>query len=83
MRRTRTRIAISLTASVAVVATIAGSAGARVPILDAGDGIAQSQPAAVAAPDAIDRALQRRTRTLGTTAVGTDAIARAIARRSR
>ena len=83
MSRTRTRIAISISASVAVVASVAGTAGARIPNLDAGDGNTQAQPAAVAAPDAIDRALQRRTRTLGTTATGTDAIARAIARRNR
>ena len=79
MGRTRTRIAITISASVAVVASVAGTAGARIPNLDAGDGNTQAQPAT----DAIDRALQRRTRTLGTTATGTDAIARAIARRNR
>lgn len=79
MGRTRTRIAITISASVAVVASVAGTAGARIPNLDAGDGNTQAQPAA----DAIDRALQRRTRTLGTTATGTDAVARAIARRNR
>ena len=79
MGRTRTRIAITISASVAVVASVAGTAGARIPNLDAGDGNTQAQPAT----DAIDRALQRRTRTLGTTATGTDAVARAIARRNR
>ena len=79
MGRTRTRIAITISASVAVVASVAGTADARIPNLDAGDGNTQAQPAA----DAIDRALQRRTRTLGTTATGTDAVARAIARRNR
>jgi len=79
MGRTRTRIAITISASVAVVASVAGTAGAVIPNLDAGDGNRQAQPA----PDAIDRALQRRTRTLGTTATGTDAVARAIARRNR
>lgn len=79
MGRTRTRIAISISASAAVVASVAGTAGARIPNLDAGDGNAQAQPAAAA----IDRALQRRTRTLGTTATGTNAVARAIARRNR
>ena len=81
---TRTRIAVSVSASIAVVAAIAGTAGARIPEGDTvGGGGAQARPAVVALPDAVERAVQRNTRTLEVQFAGTDAIARAIARRIR
>jgi hypothetical protein len=81
---TRTRIAVSVSASIAVVAAIAGTAGARIPEGDTvGGGGAQARPAAVAMPDAVDRAVQRHTKTLEVQFEGPDAVARAIARRSR
>ena len=83
MARTRTRIAVSLSASVAVVASIAGTAGARIPEEDFGDGSAIARPAVVAAPDAVERAVQRRARALEARFAGPDAVARAIARRNR
>jgi len=82
MGTTRTRIAVSISASVAIVAAVSGTAGARIPEGDTG-GDAHAQPAVVALPDAIDRAVQLRTRTLGTAFAGPDAVARAIARRNR
>ena len=83
MGRTRTRIAVSLSVSVAAVSVLAGTAGARIPEADFGDAPAQARPAVVAVPDAFERAVQRRTRTLETKYAGADAVARAIARRSR
>lgn len=82
MGSTRTRIAVSVSASLAVVAAVAGTAGARVPEGDMGGG-AQVQPALVALPDAVDRAVRVRTRTLEAKYQGPDAVARAIARRNR
>jgi hypothetical protein len=83
MARTRTRIAVSLSASIAVVASIAGTAGARIPEGDDGVGAAPARPAVVAVPDAFERAAQRRARALVARFAGTDAVARAIARRNR
>ena len=80
---TKRRIAVSLSASVMVVAAVAGTAGARIPEADFGDAPAQVRPAVVAVPDAFDRAVQRRTRTLEATYASADAVARAIARRNR
>jgi hypothetical protein len=82
MGSTRTRIAVSVSASIAVVAAVAGTAGARIPEGETGGG-AQVQPAVVALPDAADRAVRIRTRALETTFAAPDAVARAIARRSR
>ena len=81
---TRTRIAVSVSTSIAVVAAVAGTAGARIPEGDnGGGGVTQVQPAVVAIPDAVDRAVQRNARTLGVQSAGPDAVARAIARRNR
>ena len=80
---TKRRIAVSLSASVVAVAAVAGTAGARIPEADFGDAPAQVRPAVVAVPDAFDRAVQRRTRTLEATYASADAVARAIARRNR
>ena len=80
---TRTRIAVSVSASIAVVASIAGTAGARIPDGDTVGGGAQARRAVVALPDAVDRAVQRNTRTLEVQFAGPDAVARAIARRIR
>jgi hypothetical protein len=80
---TKRRIAVSLSASVMVVAAVAGTAGARIPEADFGDAPVQVRPAVVAMPDAFDRALQRRTRTLEAKYASADAVARAIARRNR
>ena len=80
---TRTRIAVSVSTSIAVVAAIAGTAGARIPEGDAIGGGAQVRPAVVALPDAVDRAVQRHTQTLEVQFGSPDAVARAIARRSR
>lgn len=80
---TRTRIAVSLSVSVAAVSVLAGTAGARIPEGDFGDGGAQARPAVVAVPDAFERAVQRRARTLEEKYAGADAVARAIARRNR
>ncbi len=80
---TRTRIAVSVSTSIAVVAAIAGTAGARIPEGDTVGGGAQARPAVVALPDSVDRAVQRHTRTLEVQLAGPDAVARAIARRSR
>ena len=81
---TRTRIAVSVSTSIAVVAAVAGTAGARIPEGDnGGGGVTQVQPAVVAMPDAVDRAVQRNARTLGVQFAGPDAVARAIARRNR
>ena len=80
---TKRRIAVSLSASVALVATVAGTAGARIPEADFGDGAVQVRPAVVAVPDAFERALQLRTRALEAKYAGADAVARAIARRNR
>lgn len=79
---TKRRIAVSLSASVALVATVAGTAGARIPEADL-EAPVQVRPAVVAVPDAFDRAVQRRTRTLEAKYAGADAVARAIARRNR
>ena len=79
---TRTRIAVSVSASIAVVAAVAGTAGARIPEGDFGTGV-QARPAVVALPDAIDRAMKRHASTLEVGNAGPDAVARAIARRSR
>jgi hypothetical protein len=79
-----TRIAVSVSTSIAVVAAVAGTAGARIPEGDSGgNGGTQARPAMVALPDAVDRAVQRNARTLQVQLAGTDAVARAIARRSR
>ena len=83
MRTTRTRIAVSLSVSVAAVSALAGTAGARIPEGDFGDGAATTRPAVVAVPDVFERAVQRRTRVLEAKYAGTDAVARAIARRNR
>jgi hypothetical protein len=85
MARTRTRIAVSLSVSCAVVTAIAGTAGARIPEGDGGLGTVQARPAAVAlaAPDAVERAVQRRAHTLEAKFAGPDAVARAIAHRNR
>jgi hypothetical protein len=84
MGSTRTRIAISVSASIAVVAAVAGTAGARIPEGDSvGGGGSGAQPAVVLVPDAVDRAVQRNARTLGARFAGPDAVARAIARRNR
>jgi hypothetical protein len=84
MGTTRTRIAVSVSTSVAVVAAIAGTAGARIPEADSGGGGgSQAQPAVVAMPVAVDRAVQRNARTLEIKFTGPDAVARAIARRNR
>ncbi len=80
---TKRRIAVSLSASVMVVAAVAGTAGARIPEADFGDAPVQVRPAVVAVPDAFDRALQRRTKTLEAKYASADAVARAIARRNR
>ena len=80
---TKRRVAVSLSTSIAVVAAMAGTAGARIPEADAGDAPVQVRPAVVAVPDAFDRALQRRNRTLEAKYAGADAVARAIARRNR
>jgi len=80
---TKRRIAVSLSASVMVVAAVAGTAGARIPEADFGDAPVQVRPAVVAVPDAFDRALQRRARTLEAKYASADAVARAIARRNR
>ena len=81
---TRTRIAVSVSTSIAVVAAVAGTAGARIPEADSGgNGGTLVQPAMVALPDAVDRAVQRNARTLQVQLAGTDAVARAIARRNR
>jgi hypothetical protein len=80
---TTRRIAVSLSTSVALVAAVAGTAGARIPEADFGDSGAQVRPAVVAVPDAFDRAIQRRSRTLEAKYAGADAVARAIARRTR
>ena len=80
---TKRRIAVSLSASVALVATVAGTAGARIPEADFGEAPVQVRPAVVAVPDAFDRAVQRRTRTLEAKYAGADAVSRAIARRNR
>jgi hypothetical protein len=80
---TKRRIAVSLSTSVALAAAVAGTAGARIPDGEFGDSGVQVRPAVVAVPDAFDRALQRRNRTLEATYAGTDAVARAIARRNR
>ena len=82
MGTTRTRMAISVSVSIAVVAAAAGTAGARIPEGDMGGG-ARVRPAIVAVPDAIDRAVQVRTRALEATFAESDAVARAIARRNR
>ena len=79
-----TRIAVSVSTSIAVVAAVAGTAGARIPEADSGgSGGTQARPAMVALPDAVDRAVQRNARTLQVQLAGTDAVARAIARRNR
>jgi len=81
---TRTRIAVSVSASFAVVAAVAGTAGARIPEADsAAGGGTQARPAMVALPDAVDRAVQRNARTLVVRLASPDAVARAIARRNR
>ncbi|HEY7345034.1 MAG TPA: hypothetical protein VH620_05695 [Gaiella sp.] len=80
---TKRRIAVSLSASVMVVAAVAGTAGARIPEADFGDAPVQVRPAMVAVPDAFDRAVQRKTRTLEAKYASADAVARAIARRNR
>jgi hypothetical protein len=66
-----------------VVAAVAGTAGARIPEADFGDAPVQVRPAMVAVPDAFDRAVQRKTRTLEAKYASADAVARAIARRNR
>lgn len=84
MGNTRTRVAVSVSASLAVVAAVAGTAGARIPEADSGGGEGtQARPAIVALSDSIDRAVQRRAHTLEVTFGGPDAVARAIARRNR
>jgi len=83
MGNRRTRITVSISASLAVVAAVAGTAVARIPEDDLSDGSTQAQPAVVALPDAVDRAVWVRTRTLEAKFADTDAVARAIARRSR
>jgi hypothetical protein len=83
---TKRRVAVSLSTSIAVVAAMAGTAGtagARIPEADFGDAPVQVRPAVVAVPDAFDRALQRRNRTLEAKYAGADAVARANARRNR
>jgi hypothetical protein len=81
---TRTRIAVSVSTSIAVVAAVAGTAGARIPEGESGgSGGTQARPAVVAMPDAVDRAVQRNARTLRAQLEGPDAVARAIARRNR
>lgn len=79
---TRARVAVSVSVSIAVVAAAAGTAGARIPEGDMGGG-ARVLPAVVAVPDAFDRAMQVRTRTLEARFADSDTVARAIARRNR
>lgn len=83
MGSTRTRIAVSLSVSVAAVSVLAGAAGARNPDADFADVPVQVRPAVVAVPDAFERAVQRRTRVLEAKYSSADAVARAIAHRSR
>jgi len=84
MRKTRTRIAVSVSASLAVVAAVAGTAGARIPEADSGGGgEAQTWPSVVVLPDAVDRAVQRNARLLEVRFTSPDVVARAIARRNR
>lgn len=80
---TGTRIAVSLSVSVAAASVLAATAGARIPDADFEDAPVQARPAVVAVSDAFDRAVQRRTRTLEAKYAGADAVARAIARRNR
>jgi hypothetical protein len=82
MGGTRTRVAVALSATIAVVTAVAGTAGARIPEGDAFGGGAQAQPTLVSVPDAVERAVQVRARTLtGTSA--SDVVTRAIARHAR
>ena len=83
MGSTRTRIAVSVSASIAVVAAITGTAGARIPEGDGLGGGAQARLAAVALPDAVDRAVKRHAQTLEVRLGASDVVSRAIARRSR
>ncbi len=80
---TSTRVAVSLSVATAVVATVAGTAGARIPEGDAGAVATPARPAVVALPDVVERAVQVRTQALALRSTGTDAVARAIARRNR
>jgi hypothetical protein len=82
MGGTRTRVAVALSTTIAVVTAVAGTAGARIPEGDAFGGGAQAQPAVVALPDAVERAVQARARTLAG-ASASDVVARAIARHGR
>ena len=83
MGTTRTRIVVSISASLAVVASVAGTAGARIPEDLSGPGVSQALPAVVVESDAVDRATRRRARALEAKYSGPDAVARAIARRGR
>jgi hypothetical protein len=75
-----TRIAASLAVSVAIGASVAPTAGARIPESDWGEP-APAYEAAAAAPDAFERAVQRRLRPPRAAVTVLDAFERAAQRR--
>lgn len=97
MHTTKTRIGVALSVSVAVVASLAGTAGARIPQGEV-DGAAQAQPSSRASnlglylpldsglnsiDSWISQQMTRRAAALEANFAGPEAVARAIARRNR
>jgi hypothetical protein len=99
MHTTKTRIGVALSVSVAVVASLAGTAGARIPQGEV-DGAAQTQPepssrasnlglylpldSGLNSIDSwISQQMTRRAAALEANFAGPEAVARAIARRNR
>jgi hypothetical protein len=99
MHSAKTRIGVAVSVSVAVVASLAGTAGARIPTGEI-DGTAQAQPelnfsgfnlgsylpfnSGLNSIDSwISQQMMRRAAALEAQYVGSDAVARAIARRNR
>jgi hypothetical protein len=74
---------VSLSVSLAVAASVAATAGARIPDVEQDSGVAQARPAVVVVPDAFERAAKRDSVGLRATAPAPDAFERAVARRGR
>jgi hypothetical protein len=78
-----TRIAASLSVSLAIAASVAAGAGAKIPEIEQDTGVARAQPAVVVVPDAFERAVKRYSVRLRAPASGPDAFERAVARQRR
>lgn len=79
IRKNARRGLMSLVSSVAIAGVLAGTAGAKIPSVDA-DGPLTAARAIVVVPDAFERAATKRTQKLKAVAAGPDAFERAARR---